>query len=116
MLSSDVGSDKSEPRSRKLSLSDAGGIRDRTTAKEPVVRRRKKATRVRGPREEHTQQQGQIKRTERAQPTAGEKSIEDLEEDWKGSKSDTVKELVAKSKRETKAEAESEIDTQTFPR
>ena len=66
MLSSDIGGDKSEPRSRKLPQSDAGGSRDGTTAKEPVVRRWKKATRVRGPREEHTQQQGKIKRTERA--------------------------------------------------
>ena len=38
MLSSDVGGGKSEPRSRKLPQSDAGGIRDETTAKTPVVR------------------------------------------------------------------------------
>ena len=90
---------RSEPRSRQLPQSDAGGSRDGTTAKEPVVTRRKEATRIRGPREEHTQQQGKIKRTERAWPaagksralptadesraqtTAGQKSIEDLEED-----------------------------------
>ena len=35
------------------------------------MRRRKEATRVRLPREQHTHQQGEIKRTERAQPTAG---------------------------------------------
>ena len=53
------------PGSCELPQCDAGGCRDGTTAKEPVVRRRKVATRVRGPREEHTQQQGKIKRTER---------------------------------------------------
>ena len=53
---------RNEPQSRKQPQSDAGGSRDRTTAKEPVVRGRKtladEATRLRGPREEHTQQQG----------------------------------------------------------
>ena len=38
------------------------GIRDRTIANEPVVRRRMEATRVQGPREEHAQQQ--VKSTE----------------------------------------------------
>ena len=155
---------RSEPQSRKLPQSDVGGIRDRTTAKEPVVRRKKtltdEATRARGPREGHARQQGKIKRTEsaqptavrqvhcqeadkskansrqtRAKPTASKKSIEDLEEDWKDSKSNTVKESVAKSKAETTPKSEpkattkpkaeptaetnrcqSEIVTQTFPR
>ena len=111
---------RSEPRSRKLPQSDAGGIRDGTTAKDPVVRRRKKTTRVQGPREEHAQQRGKIKRTERAwptagktraKPTAGEKGIEDLEEDGKDSKSDTVKESVAKSKAETTPKREPKATT-----
>ena len=36
MLSSDAGGDTSEPRSRKQPQSDAGGRRERTTAKEEV--------------------------------------------------------------------------------
>ena len=66
MLSSDFGGDKSEPRSRRLPQSDAGGSRNRTTAKEPVVRRRKKATRVQGPREEHAQQKVKIKKNRKS--------------------------------------------------
>ena len=87
-------------------------------------------------REEHTQQQGKIKkkkrksiansRQSRASPTAGEKSTEDLQEDGKDSMSGTVKESVAKKqgrddaeKRNEgydKAEGRTDIDTQTFPR
>ena len=52
MQSSGVDGARSEPRSRKLPQSDAGGSRDGTSAKDPVVRR-KEATRVRRPREEH---------------------------------------------------------------
>ena len=113
---------RSQPRSRKLSQSDAGGSRDKTTARKPVVRRRKtladEATRVRGPRGEHTQQQGEIKRTQRAKPTAGktrakptasEKSNEDLETD--GKQSDTVKESIAKSTAETTPKSEPKAKT-----
>ena len=126
MLSSGVGGGRSKPRNRKLPQSDAGGIREANHSQRSSGERnqranhsqrssgqKKKATRVQGPRQEHTQQQGKIKRTEKAEPTAGKKraeptagrSIVDLEEDWNGSKSDIVKGSIAKSKQETKAKA-----------
>ena len=73
-LSSGVGGDRSEPRSRELHQNDAGGSREGTTAKEPLVRRRrsarakptagkrKEATQVPGPREEHRRSGGRWER------------------------------------------------------
>ena len=94
--------------------------------------RRKEATRIRWPREEHTQEQGKIKRSGRAWPTARKtrstptaaEKTKDPGEDGKDSKSDT-EESVAKSKAETmpkkrnegydKTEGTADIDTQTMP-
>ena len=50
-------------------------------------------------------------RQTRAMPTAGEKNIEDLEEDGKDSKSDTVKESIAESKVETMPGSEPKATT-----
>ena len=87
---------RSEPRSRIVPQSSAGGSRDGTTAKESVVRRRKQHG-----YEDLEKSIPNSRRVQRNRKSKADKNIEDLEEDGEDSKSDTVKELVAKSKVET---------------
>ena len=105
---------RSEPRSRKLPQSDAGEIRDRTTAKESVVRRKEGSNTGTMTEKSIPNSRGQIKRTERAQQSAGrqEQSQQQARQEQrrsggrgKNSKSDTVKESVAKSKADTMPKA-----------
>ena len=97
---------RSEPRSRKLPQSDAGGSRDRTTAKESVVSRRKSIANNRQDKSMASSRQDKSMASSRQ-----DKSIEDLEEDWKDSKSDTAKEPIANSKVETKPRSEPKATT-----
>ena len=77
-----LGEARSEPRSRKLLQSDAGGSRDGTTAKEPVVRGRRDGTTAEEPavgrRKEGRKQHGDEDR-EKSIPNSRGKSKEPKE-------------------------------------